>query len=88
MATTTKSLSALPVAKCFAVRTQTARMFIHNVCESIKSSESQPLSGSVHVDDIVLGGKVSGHLVRGYGGKNKKAVCSVELTDMGKVKRF
>lgn len=88
MSTTTKSLSALQVAKRYTVRPQTARMFMHKVREAMKSSESQPLTGTVHVDEFVVGGKETGHVGRGYGGKTKKVVCAVELTDSGKVKRF
>lgn len=88
MATTTKSLSALQVSKRYAVRPQTARMFMHKVREAMKSSKSQPLTGAVHVDEFVVGGKETGHVGRGYGGKKKKVVCAAELTDSGKVKRF
>ncbi len=88
MATTTKSLSALQVSKRYIVRPQTARMFMHKVREAMKSSESQPLTGTVHVDEFVVGGKETGHVGRGFGGKKKKVVCAVELTDLGKVKRF
>ncbi|GAA0878979.1 hypothetical protein GCM10009119_19470 [Algoriphagus jejuensis] len=61
---------------------------MHKVREAMKSSESQPLTGTVHVDEFVLGGKETGHVGRGYGGKKKKVVCAAELTDSGKVKRF
>ncbi len=88
MATTTKSLSALQVSKRYAVRPQTARMFMHKVREAMKSSKSQPLTGAVHVDEFVVGGKETGHVGRGYGGKQKKVVYAAELTDSGKVKRF
>jgi transposase-like protein len=88
MATTTKSLSALQVARRYTVRPQTARMFMHKVREAMKSSESQPLTGSVHVDEFVVGGKETGHIGRCYKGKKKKVVCALELTDSGKVKRF
>jgi len=88
IATTTKSLSDLQVTERYTVRPQTARMFMYKVREAIKSSESHSLTGKVHINEIVVGGKETGHVGRGYGGKKKNVVSAVELTDSGKVKRF
>lgn len=52
------------------------------------SSGNHPIQGSVHVDEFVVGGQESGHVGRSYGGKKKKVVCAVKLTEAGKVKRF
>ena len=46
------------------------------------------MKGEVHVDEFVVGGQEAGHTGRSYGGKKKKVVCAVELTEAGKVKRF
>ena len=54
----------------------------------MKSSESNPMEGEVHVDEFVVGGKEAERQGRSYGGKKKKMVCSVELTGEGKVNRF
>lgn len=88
MATTTKGLSALQVAKRYGIRPGTARTFMHKVREAMKSSGTKPMNGDVHVDEFVVGGKETERPGRSYGGKKKKMVCAVELTKQGKVKRF
>lgn len=88
MATTTKSLSASYVAERFTVTEKTARLFMHKVRESMKSSGKHPIEGTVHVDEFVIGGKEEGKVGRSYNSKKKKVVCAVELTDEGKVKRM
>nr|MDA3928506.1 IS1595 family transposase [Prolixibacteraceae bacterium] len=88
MATTTKSLSASYVAVRFGVTEKTGRLFMHKVREAMKSSENQPMNGTVHVDEFVIGGKEEGKVGRSYDSNKKKMVCAVELTDDGKVKRM
>jgi len=88
MSTTSKSFSALQVARRYGIRPETARTFMHKVREAMKSSGSKPMKGEVHVDEFVIGGRDSERQGRSYGGKKKKVVCAVELTDKGKVKRF
>ncbi|HKK61758.1 MAG TPA: IS1595 family transposase [Bacteroidales bacterium] len=88
MATTTKSLSATYVAERFSITEKTARLFMHKVREAMKSSCKHPMKGTVHIDEFVIGGKEEGFVGRSYDGKKKKAVCAVELTDDGKVKRM
>ena len=82
------SLSVLQVAKRYTIRPNTARIFMHKVREAMKSSCDHPMDGDVHVDEFVVGGQEAGHIGRSYGGKKKKMVCVVQLTDSGKVKRF
>lgn len=88
MATTTKSLSASQTAVRFGVRRITARMFMQKVREAMKSSEDFPMTGIVNVDEYVVGGYEEGKPGRSYDSTKKKAVCAVELTEEGKVKRF
>ncbi|HIF15370.1 MAG TPA: IS1595 family transposase [Bacteroidetes bacterium] len=88
MSTTTKSLSASYVAERFSITEKTARLFMHKVREAMKSSNNHPIKGIVHVDEFVIGGKEKGKVGRSYDSKKKKVVCSVELTDEGKVKRM
>lgn len=88
MSTSTKGLSALYVAKRYSINHKTAMSFMHKVREAMKSSENHPIKGAVHVDEFVVGGQEAGHIGRSYGGKKKKVVCAVELTEAGKVKRF
>ena len=61
---------------------------MHKVRAAMKSSESHPMTGTVHVDEFVFGGKEEGKVGRSYDTKKKKIVCAVELTDDGKVKRM
>jgi hypothetical protein len=88
MATTTKSLSASQTRVRFGIREITARMFMQKVREAMKSSENFPMKGNVNVDEYVVGGYEEGKPGRSYESNKKKAVCAVELTDDGKVKRF
>ncbi|MEB2783709.1 IS1595 family transposase [Algoriphagus persicinus] len=88
MSTTTKGLSAMYVSRRYAINRKTAMSFMHKVREAMISSGNHPIQGSVHVDEFVVGGQESGHIGRSYGGKKKKVVCAVELTEAGKVKRF
>ena len=88
MATTTKSLSASQMAVRFGVQEKTARMFMQKVRETMKSSEDFPMKGIVNVDEYVVGGYQEGKPGRSYSSSKKKAICAVELTDKGKVKRF
>jgi transposase-like protein len=88
MSTTTKSLSASYVSERFGVTENTARLFMHKVREAMKSSAQQPMSGTVHVDEFVIGGKEKGKVGRSYESNKKKVVCAVELTGEGKVKRM
>lgn len=88
MATSTKSLSACQTAVRFGVQERTARLFMQKVREAMKSSEDYPMTGIVNVDEYVVGGYEEGKPGRSYNTTKKKAVCAVELTDDGKVKRF
>jgi len=88
MATSTKSLSASYVGERFGVTEKTARLFMHKVREAMKSSENNPMSGNVNIDEFVIGGKEEGKVGRSYNVKKKKVICAVELTDDGKVKRM
>jgi hypothetical protein len=88
MATTTKSLSGSYTAKRFSVQENTDRLFMHKVRAAMKSSEDYPMTGTVHFDGFVVGGYEEGKPGRSYDSSKKKAVCAVELTEKGKVKRF
>jgi len=76
------------VAKRYSINRKTAMNFMHKVREAMKSNQNHPMQGEVHVDEFVVGGQEAGHTGRSYGGKKKKVVCAVELTEAGKVKRF
>jgi len=61
---------------------------MQKVREAMKSSESQPMDGEVYVDEFVVGGRDPGRPGRSYDGRKKKAVCALQLTGDGKVKRL
>lgn len=88
MSTSTKSLSASYMGVRYGVTEKTARLFMHKVREAMKSSENHPMDGNVEVDEFVVGGKEKGKVGRSYNAKKKKAVCAVEYTGEGKVKRM
>lgn len=88
MSTSTKSLSARQMGVRLGVTEKTARLFMHKIRESMKSSENHPIEGKVDVDEFVLGGKEKGKVGRSYDSKKKKTVCAVQLTNSGKVKRM
>lgn len=54
----------------------------------MKSSEDFPKRGNVNVDEYVVGVYEEGKPGRSCDITKKKAICAVELTDKGKVKRF
>lgn len=88
MSASTKSISASQASVRYGIREITARLFMHKVREAMKSSGNNPVDGNVHIDEFVVGGKEEGKPGRSYDSKKKKAVCAVQLTDEGKVKRF
>ena len=57
----------------YGVTEKTARLFMHKVRESMKSSEDYPMKGKVEVDEFVVGGKEKGKVGRSYDAKKKKA---------------
>lgn len=88
MSTTTKSLSASYMGVRYGVTEKTARLFMHKVRESMKSSGNNPMDGDVEIDEFTIGGKEEGKVGRSYHTKKKKAVIAVQYTDLGKVKRM
>lgn len=88
MSTSTKSLSASYMGVRYGVTEKTARLFMHKIREAMKSSKNYPMDGNIHIDEFVVGGKEEGKVGRSYDSKKKKAVCAVELTDKGKIKRM
>ena len=88
MSTSTKSLSASYVAVRFSVTEKTARLFMLKIREAMESSGNSPMTGIVHVDEFVLGGREENKVGRSYNAKKKKAITAVELTHDGKVKRM
>jgi len=88
MSTTSKGLSASQISVRFGIGVRTARMFMQKIREAMKSSGNYPMTSIVHVDEFVVGGHEEGKPGRSYDSKKKKAMCAVELTADGKVKRF
>ena len=88
MSTTTKSLSTTQTGVRFGIREKSARLFMQNVREAMKSSENYLMDGDVRVDEFVIGGKEDNKPSRSYNSKKKKTVCAVQQTKEGKVKRF
>jgi len=88
MSTTTKSLSASYMGVRYGVTEKTARLFMHKIREAMKSSGDNPMDGNVEVDEFTVGGKEEGKVGRSYQTKKKKAVCAIQYTKEGKIRRM
>lgn len=75
MSTTTKSCSALVMAKKYSINRKTAWLFMHKVRKAMASSGQYPITGNCEVDEALFGRKVSGK--RGRGAMKKKKVSIV-----------
>ena len=86
MSTTTKSCSALSMAKKYKINRKTAWLFMHKVRKAMASSGHYTITDPCEVDEAVIGGKVSGK--RGRGAQKKKKVSIViEKTEKGGISR-
>jgi len=87
MATTSKGLSSVQVARRYGITQKTAWLFMQKVRTAMQSSKSFPMEGAVHVDEFVVGQKEQNKPGRTYDSKKTKAQLAVELTDEHKIKR-
>jgi predicted RNA-binding Zn-ribbon protein involved in translation (DUF1610 family) len=87
MTASTKGMSSIQIGSRYGISQTTAWFFMQKVRGAMKSSENHLLTGVVHVDEFVVGGKEDGKQGRSYDTKKKKAAIAVELTDDHKVKR-
>ena len=87
MSVATKSVSSSQMARRISVTRQTAWLFMHKVRIAMKSSESQPMTGQVFVDEFVYGGKEDLKQGRSKDSKKKKIVVVVEVDKKRGVKR-
>ena len=74
MSASTKGISVSQAAVRYGIREITARLFTHKMREAMKSSQSNPIDGIVHIDEFVVGGKEENKPGRSYNNKKKKAV--------------
>lgn len=75
MTTTTKSCSALAMARKYDINRKTAWLFMHKVRKAMASSGQYPITGNCEVDEALFGEKVQGK--RGRGAEKKKKVSVV-----------
>lgn len=87
MTASTKGMSSIQIGNRYGISQTTAWFFMQKVRDAMRSSEAHPLTGLVHVDEFVVGGKEDGKQGRSYDTKKKKAAIAVELTDDRKIKR-
>jgi hypothetical protein len=87
MSVTTKSVSSSQMARRLDISRQTAWLFMHKVRIAMKSSESQPMTGLVFIDEFVYGGKENLKQGRSNDSKKKKIVVAVEIDKNRGVKR-
>lgn len=86
MSTTTKSCSALVMAKKYDINRKTAWLFMHKVRKGMVSSCNHPLLNECEVDETLFGGKVSGKRGRGAS-KKKKVSVVIEKAEKGGISR-
>lgn len=86
MSTTTKSCSALAMARKYQINRKTAWLFMHKVRKAMASSAQHPLTGECEVDEALFGGKVSGKRGRGAF-KKKKVSIVIEKAPKGGISR-
>ena len=86
MSTTTKSCSALSMAKKYHINRKTAWLFMHKVRKAMASSGHYPITKACEVDEALIGQKVPGK--RGRGAQKKKKVSVViEKAEKGGISR-
>jgi len=78
MSATTKSLSSSQMAKRYSISRPTAWLFMHKVRLAMKSSESNPIVGTVYVDEFVYGGKEDLKQVKSNDSKKKKILAATK----------
>lgn len=86
MSTTTKGASSPVLARKLGINQKTAWLFMSKVRGAMKSSGRHLLEGNCEVDEILIGGQVSGKRGRGSQGK-KKASILIEKDNKGGIKR-
>lgn len=72
MSTTTKSLSESHIGVHFGITEKAARLLMHKVHETIKSSGNHPIDGAVHIDEFVVADKEDGAVGRSYYTKKRR----------------
>lgn len=87
MSCATKSVSSSQMARRLDISRQTAWLFMHKVRLAMKSSELNPITGHVLVDEFVYGGKEDLKQGRSNNSKKKKVVAAVEIDKKRGVKR-
>ena len=86
MSTTTKSCSALAMARKYDVNRKTAWLFMQKVRKAMASSGQDPITGYCEVDESLLGEKTSGKRGRGAA-KKKKVSVVIEKSEKGGISR-
>jgi transposase-like protein len=87
MSATTKSISAEQLSKSIGVNRKTALLFQQKVRLAMKSSQKQPMTGQIEVDEAFIGQQEEGNV--GRGAENKaQIVVAVEKQGATGVKRM
>jgi transposase-like protein/predicted RNA-binding Zn-ribbon protein involved in translation (DUF1610 family) len=87
MSTTTKSVSANQISKRVNLNYQSAWLFMRKVRDIMASSELYPMTGSIIVDEIVVGGYEEGVAGRNKESKKTKVAIALEIHNNIGVKR-
>lgn len=88
MSNTTKGISAMQMSKRLGISRPTAWLFMQKVRIAMKSTETQPMTGKVIVDEFVYEGKEDLKQGRSNDTKKKKIAMAVEQDKKGGVKSY
>lgn len=87
MTTSSKGISALQISKRYSISYKTALNFTHKIREAMESSNKYPLSGTVEIDEFVIGSKEKEKQGRAKETKKSKVIVGVELSKKKGIKR-
>jgi len=79
LAVNKKGLSCISIAREYDVNQKTATLIRSKIQQAMKSSESHPIAGLVHIDEFFVGGPEEEKQGRTTDSKKKKATIVVEI---------
>lgn len=87
MSTSKKSVSAEEFARKLSLNKNTCWLFQHKIRQAMKSSENNPITTKVVVDEFTVGGQEPGKKGRSKG-KKKEVVMAIEHNDFGILRSY
>jgi hypothetical protein len=87
ISTKKKGMSSLKLSKEFDLRQMTVLQFKWKVQQAMSSSQTHKLSGTVHVDEFLIGQYEEGKVGRSSDSKKKLVIVALEILEKGGVGR-